>query len=141
MFFALGRFWDGLVLGRTIFHIPTALVESSDDAMMRRLRLEDFHVSGERVIEVDLCSEVTMVVQDVACPRLCKCLRPTVPKPSFRLRRPDSTYLTRISISRLTIGCEPARDCASTWITYRPGFTSFSERLAVKPSPPLFRSS
>ena len=36
--------------------------------MIRRLQLEDFHVSGERVIEVDLCGKATMVVQDVACP-------------------------------------------------------------------------
>ena len=43
--FRLGRFWGGLVLGRTTFRILTSLVESSDDGMIRRLQLEDFHVS------------------------------------------------------------------------------------------------
>ena len=33
------------MLGRTTFRILTALVESSDDGMIRRLQLEDFHVS------------------------------------------------------------------------------------------------
>ena len=68
MFFALGRFWGGLVFGRRTLGILTALIESSDDGMIRRLQLEDFHVSGERVIEVDLRAKATMVVQDVACP-------------------------------------------------------------------------
>jgi hypothetical protein len=66
--FRLGRFGGGFVLGRTTFRILTALDESSDDGMIRRLQLEDFHVSAERVIEVDLCGKATMVVQDVACP-------------------------------------------------------------------------
>ena len=66
MFFALGRFGGGLVLSRTTFRILTALVESSDDGMIRRLQLEDSHVSGERVIEVDLCGLATMVVQDAS---------------------------------------------------------------------------
>jgi hypothetical protein len=39
------------------FRILTALVESSDDAIIRRLQLGAFHVSGERVIEVDLCGD------------------------------------------------------------------------------------
>src|ERR1700681_2434417 len=68
MFFALGRCWGGLVFGRRTLRILTALVESSDDGMIRRLQLEDFHVSGERVIEVDLYDKAAMVVQDVACP-------------------------------------------------------------------------
>jgi hypothetical protein len=33
------------VLGRTTFRILTALVESSDDGIIRRLQLEDFRVS------------------------------------------------------------------------------------------------
>jgi hypothetical protein len=41
----LGRFGGGLVVGRRTFRILTALVESSDDGMIRRLQLEDFHVS------------------------------------------------------------------------------------------------
>jgi hypothetical protein len=53
----------------------SVVVESSDDAIIRRLQLEDFQVSGERVIEVDLCGKATVVVPDNACPRLCKCLR------------------------------------------------------------------
>ena len=62
MFFALGRFWGGLVFGRRTLRILTALVESSDDAMIRRLQLEDFHVSGERVIKVDLRAPVVQGV-------------------------------------------------------------------------------
>jgi hypothetical protein len=53
----LGRFGGGLVLGQTTFRILTAFVESSDNGTIRRLQLEDFHVSGERVIEVDLCGK------------------------------------------------------------------------------------
>src|ERR1700682_4974767 len=33
-------------------------VPGSDDGMIRRLQLEDFHVSGERVIKVDLRAPV-----------------------------------------------------------------------------------
>jgi hypothetical protein len=50
-----------LGLGRTTFRILTALVESSDDGMIRRLQLEDFHVSGERVIEVVLSPPTVLV--------------------------------------------------------------------------------
>jgi hypothetical protein len=49
--FRLGRFGGGLCSRPDHFRILTALVESSDDGTIRRLRLEDFHVSGERVIE------------------------------------------------------------------------------------------
>jgi hypothetical protein len=41
----LGRFGDGLVLGRTTFRILSALGKSSGDGMIRRLQLEHFHVS------------------------------------------------------------------------------------------------
>ena len=45
MFVAWGRFGGGLVVGRRTLSIFTALVESSDDGMIRRLQLEDFQVS------------------------------------------------------------------------------------------------
>jgi hypothetical protein len=68
--FRLGRFGGGLVFGLRTLRNLAALVESSDDVMIRRLQLEDFHVSGECVIEVvrkvDLCGKATMVVQEVA---------------------------------------------------------------------------
>src|ERR1700680_2573787 len=96
MFFRVGRFGGGLVFGETTFRILTALVESSDDGMIRGLQLEDFHVSGERVIEVDLCGTATMVVQDVACPRCASACGLTVPKTlHHRFRRPSAKRIRR----------------------------------------------
>jgi hypothetical protein len=93
----LGRFWGGFILGRTTFRILTALVESSDDAMMRRLRLEDFHVSGERVIEVDLRAKATMVVQEASAPpriKLVKAARSDVSTNAEAFTRRRRTSLT-----------------------------------------------
>jgi hypothetical protein len=46
-----------LFSARQHFRTLTAPVESSDDGMIRRLQLEDFHVFGERVIEVDFARQ------------------------------------------------------------------------------------
>jgi hypothetical protein len=74
-FFSWGRFGGGLVLGRTTFRILTALVESSDDGMIRRLQLEGFHVSSERVIEVGFVQQGDNGRSGRCVPPLCKCLR------------------------------------------------------------------
>jgi hypothetical protein len=57
MFFALGRFWGGLVFGRTTFRILTALVESTDDARHRGESIWD----DVRVPERDLGYRITHV--------------------------------------------------------------------------------
>jgi hypothetical protein len=73
--FRLGTVWGRSCSRPDTFRILTALVESSDDGMIRRLQLEGFHVSSERVIEVGFVQQGDNGRSGRCVPPLCKCLR------------------------------------------------------------------